>query len=123
MGLNFLGSGSSYDEPSVVTRVVEKVVNKFLPNPDPGNYEIVKAAEKGGYLIVLINYKDCTNYEGDKILVYKGVSFQDLLDQKKIDPHFSENKDYYSPIARFVPTDEGWELAELLVDTLDNMQA
>jgi hypothetical protein len=116
-------SRSSYDSPTVVTKVVEKFINKFLPNPNPGNYEIVKSAEKGGYLIVLINYKDCTNYEGNKILVYKDVSFQSLLDQKKIDPHFSENTDYYSPIARFVPTEEGWDLAELLVDTLYDMQA
>jgi len=122
MGMRLL-SRSSYDSPTVVTKVVEKFINKFLPNPNPGNYEIVKSAEKGGYLIVLINYKDCTNYEGNKILVYKDVSFQSLLDQKKIDPHFSENTDYYSPIARFVPTEEGWDLAELLVDTLYDMQA
>ena len=34
-----------------------------------------------------------------------------LKAQKVIDPHFSESKKYYSPIARFEPTMRGWGMA------------
>jgi hypothetical protein len=46
--------------------------------------------------------------------VYKGIQggIEALKCQKIIDPHFSDNKNFYSPIARFVPTDDGWRMAE-----------
>ena len=34
---------------------------------------------------------------------------EDLDESKDLDPHFS--KDNTSPIARFIPTDEGWNMA------------
>jgi hypothetical protein len=103
-------SKSSYD-------TVEKVVYKTQPNPDPTNYKIIKYLENRGFLIVEIQYPDCTNYEGRKILLYKHCTMKDLLKQKSIDPHFSENTDYYSPIARFEPTAEGWATARALTQT------
>lgn len=80
-------------------------------NPNPANYQIVKAEEHGQYLIVMIQYPDCTNYEGKKILLFKGVTLIQLVNQKLIDPHFFEDKKYKSPVGRFVPTDEGWAMA------------
>lgn len=88
------------------------------PNPDPTNYQIVKAEEHGKYLIIKINYPNCTNYEGNKILVFKATLLE-LVNQKVIDPHFFNNKDFKSPIARFVPTDEGWGMARILVSALE----
>lgn len=82
-----------------------------LPNPDPANYEIVLAEEVGRFLVLKIHYPDCTNYEGNKILVFEGIKPLDLLRQKLIDPHFFVNKKIASPIARFVPTPEGWNMA------------
>ena len=35
---------------------------------------------------------------------------EDLINQKTIDPHFSDNYKYHSPVARFEPTEEGWEM-------------
>jgi hypothetical protein len=81
------------------------------PNPQPHRYKILKALRVRNYLIVKIKYLDCTNYEGVKILVYQGIRLADLKKQKLIDPHFSENKKYNSPIARFEPTEKGWRLA------------
>lgn len=82
-----------------------------LPNPRPDNYEILKFATVGRYLIVEIKYLDCINYEGKKVLVFENVTLQDLKKQGLIDPHFSENKKFISPIARFEPTVRGFKMA------------
>lgn len=80
-------------------------------NPNPSNYEIIDYKEFDNFLAIRIRYLDCTNYEGQKILVYQGIKVIDLWNQKTIDPHFSENQEYHSPIARFLPTNEGWQMA------------
>jgi hypothetical protein len=115
MGIKMFSS-SSYD-----------IESKNLPNPDPSNYEIVRHKEclvektsvsLMSVLLVEIKYLDCTNYEGNKILVYVDCTLDQLKEQKVIDPHFSENDKYKSPIARFVPTDYGWGLAEDLISRM-----
>ena len=58
----------------------------------------------------------------EEILVFKNVDLEDLMNQKKIDPHFSENKKYFSPIARFTPTEEGWNLAVVLCKYVGNIK-
>ncbi len=78
------------------------------PNPNPYKFKIVEWIQIGQYLTVKINYPDCTNYEGNKILVYDGIDIDDLRKYDAIDPHFSVNKKFKSPIARFEPTDQGW---------------
>lgn len=96
MGIKILHfSGSSF-EPSP----------KQL-NPDPDNYTILKHRVLNNYLIIEIQYHDCINYEGRKILVF-ACSLEQLLKQKKIDPHFCDNLEFFSPIARFEPTEQGW---------------
>jgi hypothetical protein len=81
-----------------------------FPNPDPLRYEILKNVSKKDLLLIKIRYLDCVNYEGNKILLYKNVTLDQLKAQKYIDPHFSESKNYHSPIARFEPTEFGWTL-------------
>lgn len=120
MGLNFIGTRSSsryYDENFVETN------KPIIPqgNPNPLNYEIIKTFERQtgrrtNYLLVDIKYPDCTNYEGRKILLYENVSLCQLKLQKQIDPHFFESMDYFSPIARFEPTKEGWEMGIFLIE-------
>ena len=95
-------SGSRYD------------CNSTNVNPDPKNYTILQAEQQGRFLILKLKYSGCTNYEGTKILVYKDVSLIDLVNQKSIDPHFCNNSKFHSPIARFIPTNEGWNMAETL---------
>jgi hypothetical protein len=137
MGLSHFGrSASKYPDdqctsPAGVSRSSYETLNpqETLPNPDPNNYKIVRSetcilkSEKGKknkrlYLVVEINYPDCTNYEGNKVLVYEGIMLRDLLMQQLIDPHFSDNKKYRSPIARFEPTTRGWNMAKLFAETL-----
>ena len=80
-------------------------------NPNPTNFTIKKYEYDGAFLAIYINYPDCINFEGNKILVFSGASIEDLRKQKIIDPHFSDNKKYHSPIARFEPTHAGWVMA------------
>lgn len=89
------------------------------PNPDPSNWQLLRHKEIGRFLIVLIKYPACTTYEGAKILVYENVTLSELLAQKKIDPHFSEDETYKSPVARFVPLAKGWQMAEKLCTALE----
>lgn len=101
-------SSSSFDQRRNVTVETIKEVN--LPNPKADNYAIIRADVVNGYLLVEIQYHDCTNYEGKKIMIFK-CTLSQLLNQKLIDPHFSNNSNYHSPIARFEPTPLGWENA------------
>lgn len=112
MGLHLFGSSSSND----CFNCDKKSVRVFSPSPEPSNYRIVKHLEVGKNLIVFVNYKDVTNYEGNKIMVYKNCTLKELKQQKYIDPHFSDNKKMLSPIARFEPTDIGWKLAETIIN-------
>ncbi len=104
MGIR-LFSHDEYDSP-----IIGKIVPKG--NPSPSNYKILETLTFGNMLIVEIQYPDCNNYEGKKILVYEGITISQLKKQKLIDPHFSENKNFYSPVARFEPTQKGWKMAE-----------
>lgn len=111
MGLNFFASNSSYDDKNNSIK---------LPTPDPKNYKIISQQIVNGYLILYINYPDCTNYEGYKILLYKkGITLKDIKNnQDSIDPHFSNNKKFISPIARFEPTTKGLEMAFLIANKM-----
>jgi hypothetical protein len=136
MGLGIFKASTCGCEPTVIERVVEKidkVVEKIegvvrsnpvekikeaaLPNPDPNNFEILKSWFAGEFVAVEIRYPDCTNYEGRKILVYKGA-IEDLQKAKFLDPHFCEGE-HISPIARFEPTGLGWDMAMMLVEELN----
>ena len=89
-------------------------------NPDPYNYKLVRSAEynDNSYVVIEVQYPDCTNYEGRKILVFEGTDTATLVKQGPLDPHFFLAGKYKSPIARFEPTDRGWEMAKRLVESL-----
>ena len=96
-----------------------KVGDIDLPNPDPKNYVIEKLQMIGDYLVVEITYPDCTNYEGKKCMLYKDIEIQDLIEQGSIDPHFCDNNNFHSPIARFEPTERGWNMAVYIAEKMD----
>ena len=118
MGMPGPCSKSSYDEPKIKYFKDEKMETytdyekpKVLGNPDPYNFRILKHLPVENYLIVLIRYPDCNNYEGNKVLVYTDVSIGELRLYRSLDPHFSNSKIFKSPIARFTPTNDGWDMA------------
>lgn len=115
-------SRSTYDkraEPSVITREVirEQIIKEISVNPNPKRYNIMrsrrfgKATGLGKFLLLEIQYPDCTNYEGRKILVFEDTALIELTRQGSIDPHFSNNPRFKSPMARFEPTAKGWNNA------------
>lgn len=58
MGLNFIVSNSSYDNN----------YKSFVSNPDPKNFKILETKIINEYMIIMINYIDCKNYEYEKII-------------------------------------------------------
>lgn len=72
-----------------------------VPNPDPSRWKLLKVVKFKKSYVLVVQYFDATNFEGIKVMVYKGT----YKKKKVLDPHFSETDG--SPFARFVPTDEG----------------
>jgi hypothetical protein len=104
-------SASSYDKSCNSCKPQAAVAPLKFPNPNPSNYEILRAEQTGRNLVVEVRYPDCTNYEGRKILVFLKTGLKQLQDQGSIDPHFSNNQYMKSPFARFEPTERGWNEA------------
>lgn len=106
MGLNFLGRRCNSSPYAVQDS-----------NPNPSHFLILSEELKGEYLILHVKYPDCTNFEGQKLMVFRGIaSSEELLmhTKNKLDPHFSNSK--YSPIARFAPTESSLALIEKLIN-------
>jgi hypothetical protein len=113
-----MSSCRCYTEPvKVVEKIVEKIVMKY-PNPNPDNFEIMGIEEFGKNLVVLIQYPDCTNYEGKKLMIYRNITKQEILDATKLDPHFCDHCKL-SPFARFEPTKFGLAAARKLAKQLN----
>lgn len=112
------------DPPRPATNDLVSKNKKFKTsdgNPDPNNWKFVKVEEHGKYLILMMEYPDCSNYEGKKILVFENITLIQLVNQKLIDPHFfPATSNYKSPIARFEPTDRGWEMAKTFIAAMSS---
>ena len=89
-----------------------KIVNL---NPNPKNFKIVEILEFENYTYAEINYPECNNYEGNKVLVFPGWVANQLRNASSIDPHFQ--KSGLSPIARFEPSPLGKTLALKLAES------
>lgn len=82
-------------------------------NPNPAVFTILTEKMIGKFLVLHVNYPNCTNFEGHKLMVYKGFkNSKDLLrlNNGKLDPHFSNKRG--SPIARFAPVQSSIDLIE-----------
>ncbi|MFM2374799.1 MAG: Caulobacter phage CcrPW [Candidatus Parcubacteria bacterium] len=88
----------------------ERGISLVQGNPNPRHFTIVRAIELGRYAVLEVHYPDCTNFEGKKLLVFEDIPLTTLRRKSVLDPHFSQSK--HAPIARFVPTKEGWEMAK-----------
>jgi len=113
---SYPGSYSAFDRVFDKTRKDSEFEPRSNPNPNPNNYQIKEIRIINNFMIMKINYLDSTNYEGNKILVFdKYIKITDILRKNKglIDPHFSDNEKFISPIARFCPDERGWKNAEI----------
>lgn len=84
------------------------------PNPDPKRWRLLKWVSFKNAYVLKVRYLDCTNFEGEKIMVYAGKFNQPVFEE--LDPHFQEKG--HSPIARFRPDWEGWKNAQRFAKTL-----
>ena len=80
-------------------------------NPNPKNFKILRSESVGVFTILLLEYPDCSNFEGKKICVYRYTKPEVFKNLKYLDPHFCDSGEHISPIARFVPTKTGWNAA------------
>lgn len=88
------------------------------PNPDPSRFKILNHYEYNGWTIVKVFYEGCTNFEGNKVLVFdETYAVVVAKSARGMDPHFSSSG--LSPVARFEPTTRGWHLAQKFVHSLD----
>lgn len=76
--------------------------------PNPALFKILRTRAIGRFVVVDVQYPNCTNFEGRKILLMDGLSEAQVLALKTLDPHFAE---FGKVIARFLPTAEGWRNA------------
>lgn len=124
MGISPFGhSKSSFDSygSNNNTVIKEKIVKVKAPNPDPEKFTLLSSEVINGYLALEIKYDGCTNFEGHKLLLFdRNVNLKNILLQNnnKIDPNFSNNQAFISPIARFVPNDNGWRMLRAMCEQL-----
>lgn len=91
---------------------VVEYIPSCSPNPDPTNFNILDVKIVNRFAIVLVEYPNCTNFEGKKVLVFEDVSESEIRDMKSIDPHFCD-LGHKSVVARFEPTEQGIRYANL----------
>ena len=104
MGCRFFGSRRTGPEEKIVYIKENGQPKKTKPNPNPWNFKILKTEQFKNAHVLLIQYPDCTTFEGTKLLVIKG----EIKPVDYVDPHFSDKDGDYAPVARFQPTKQGW---------------
>lgn len=83
-------------------------------NPDPTKFKIVDFHElDNGYMVAWINYPNCSNFEGNKIIVFRDMNKKKLLALSKLDPHFDKANNI---VARFRPEQCWFQEAILMFD-------
>lgn len=82
------------------------------PNPNPMKWKTISKEKIGDYIIQEVKYHGCTTFNGHKlVLMRKEPLFGEL------DPHLLGTHHYV--MARFEPTEEGWALARLCAENLN----
>ena len=90
---------------------------KSLQDPDPAKFKILWLEQRGPYVFATIEYPNCVNYDGLKMLVFKTTK-DELQKRILIDPHFDESDP--TLIARVRPTNEGITEAVEAFEALKN---
>lgn len=105
-----------YRDELAAQQAAKLVVRDSMPaTPDSEKYSIEEAVPVGKNLVLKVLYPNCKRcaYEGNKVMVYLGVTPVQALKWKKIDPHFRgpvrNDKEAPSPAARFPASPEGWK--------------
>lgn len=92
---------------------------RVLLNPCPCSYTVLEKIIGKASVYARIKYHGCSNYEGEKILIFATPDAVHPERQEPIDPHFSDDSEHPTPFARFEPTELGRAYALALCDLLD----
>ncbi len=89
-------------------RVEYVYLNKpVAPNPNPNKFTILKEVVLNNKSILLVHYKGCTTFGGEKLILLKNKWNK----TNTLDPHFLSKN--HVVLARFEPNIKGWKLAKL----------
>ena len=100
------------------TCITNSAPEAITANPDPKHYNVISYQHFDKAFILKVHYEHCNNYEGLKIILYKGQMTNGML-QEPLDPHFREEQGKFpKPFARFEPTDIGMNTAIQLAKLL-----
>ncbi len=84
------------------------------PNPNPERFKIISRENYGRFSILLVEYKDCSTFDGMKLLLTKDLPKNPTV----LDPHLLEGGPVF---ARFKPNQAGEILARQVVTELANL--
>ena len=115
MGLSPFKNCGSYPVSRPPARRRARKVEAPAPNPDPRRWTLLRVHRRKRAYVLVVRYHDCTNFEGVKVMVYRG-RFPGIEALTSLDPHFAD--DASSPIARFRPDAEGLIMALELAERL-----
>ncbi len=83
--------------------------------PDANNYELVGFQRIGNLVLMKVTYPNCKlcAHDGTKVMVFEHMTEMEMVQLKRIDPHFRPRNERTagearSPIARFPGDDKGW---------------
>lgn len=85
-------------------------------SPDNSRFQVEEIEEVGNFLVMKVLYPNCAKcaYEGNKVMVFEGVTIKDAFRWRKLDPHFRKGalpppiNEAPPPIARFPASTQGW---------------
>ena len=72
---------------------------------------IIRTEQINNNLVALIQFDGVQAFDGCKILIYKDCDISKLNGYHDINPNFDDNVTRLSPIAKFEPSEDGWNLA------------
>jgi len=102
MGIKLFSSSSN--DTNYYHTTSEQLINI---NPDPYKFKIIKKSfKRNNKIAIWVNYPNCINFEGNKVIVLSIKDYNTCIKTGKLDPHFSDRGQ--TVLARFQPTKKGW---------------
>ena len=84
---------------------------------DPTKYRILKEKRINNFIILKLAYIIDSDNQNTKILLFKNCTLLDIVQQVNgIHPEFFNDSEIINPVAIFKPDEEGWKMAEFLVE-------
>jgi hypothetical protein len=116
MGIGIKFSSGTCKTPQ---KEINKIIKTYDKNRkinisiDATNFKVWWKHYEGNFMVALVEYPECSNYDGLKLLVFEGL--KEI--PKELDPHFLDNNKFL--IARFRPEEKQVTQALELIKSLN----